>query len=56
MQVLLKLEQIDLQIQLELATDQALCTLEIGANLDLIDALLQANRTAESLKDLHKEA
>jgi hypothetical protein len=56
MQVLLKPEQINLRIQLELATDQALCTLELGANLGLVDALLQANRTAESLKDLRKEA
>jgi len=52
MQILLKLEQIDLQVQLELATDQVLGTLKTDSSLNLVDDLLQTNQTAESLKDL----
>ena len=56
MQILLKPEQIDPQVQLELATDQVLGTLETDSGLDLVDDLLRTNRTAESLKDLREEA
>jgi len=52
MQILLKPEQIDLQVQLELATDQVLGTLETDSGLNLVDDLLRTNQTAESLKDL----
>jgi len=40
MQILLKLEQIDLQVQLELATDQVLGTLKTDSSLNLVDDLL----------------
>src|ERR1700738_378118 len=55
-QTLLKPEQVDPRIQLELTTDQALCALEVNASLDLIDDLLQANRTSETLQDLRQKA
>jgi len=56
MQILLKPKQIDLQVQLELATDQVLGTLKTDSGLNLVDDLLRTNRTAESLKDLQEEA
>jgi len=43
MQILLKLEQIDLQVQLELATDQVLGTLKTDSSLNLVDDLLRTN-------------
>jgi len=43
MQILLKLEQIDLQVQLKLATDQVLSTLKTNSSFNLIDDLLQTN-------------
>ena len=55
-QTLLKPEQVDPRIQLELATDQALCALELDASFNLVDNLLQTNRSSESLKDLREEA
>ena len=52
MQTLLKPKQVDLQIQLELATDQTVCALKLDASFDLVDNLLQTNRTSKSLIDL----
>src|ERR1700736_3020320 len=49
-------EQVDPRIQLELATDQTVCALELDASLDLVDNLLQTNRTSESLTDLRERA
>jgi len=43
MQILLKLEQIDLQVQLELATNQVLSTLKTDSGFNLIDNFLQTN-------------
>jgi len=43
MQILLKLEQIDLQVQLELATDQVLGTLETDGGFNLVNDLLRTN-------------
>jgi len=56
MQILLKPEHIDPRIQLELVTDQAVCAIELEAGFDLVDNLLRANRTSESLADFREEA
>jgi hypothetical protein len=56
MQVLLKLEQLDPRIKLELATDAPMGALEPDVDLDLVDSLLQTNQTLELLKDLCKKA
>ena len=50
-QTLLKSEQIDLQIQLELATDTEVCTMDSDPGLDLVDDLLQTNWTLETLQE-----
>jgi hypothetical protein len=42
-QVLLKLEQLNLQIKLEVATDTPVSVLELVVNLDLVNSLLQTN-------------
>ena len=57
-QVLLKPEQLDPQIRAELAEngpDAGICAIETS-DLDFIDELLQANRTATSLQDYRDRA
>jgi hypothetical protein len=56
MQVLLKPEQLDPRIKLELATDALVSALEPDIDLDLVNSLLQTNQTLESLKDFCKKA
>jgi hypothetical protein len=43
MQVLLRLEQLNLQIKLEVATDILVSALKPVVNLDLVNSLLQTN-------------
>jgi len=57
-QTLLGPERLDLQVQAELEKDYEgaeICLIET-AGLDLIDKLLQANRTADSLQDYWTKA
>ena len=43
MQILLKPKQLNLQIQLELATDTSISAIKLATELDLIKDVLQAN-------------
>jgi hypothetical protein len=54
--VLLKLEQLDLRIKLELATDALVSALEPDVDLDLVNSLLQTNQTLKLLKDFCEKA